>query len=213
MSTEPGTRRSLTERRQQLLDAAVEVMSERGVAATTTRAITEAAGVPQGMFHYCFDSKHALLRDLLERECESAMAAAWHLDPASGGFTAGLAKAVQTQLARVRAAPGPYLVLAELTVAARTDPELLELSRWEHRQYADFVKGQLRRWDLDFHEGELESLAVVILAGIDGLTDAWLTTRDDEASIAAAELFANGIGALVESGRVTPVAAGGATEA
>ncbi|GAA2126831.1 TetR/AcrR family transcriptional regulator [Glycomyces algeriensis] len=200
MSTEPATaRRSLNERRQQLLDAALEVMSERGVAATTTRAITEAAGVPQGMFHYCFDSKRALLHDLLERECESAMAVAWQLDPAGDTFTVGLGKAVQAQLARVRAVPGPYLVLAELTVAARTDPDLLELSRWEHRQYADLVMEQLRRWKLDLPEGELESLAVVILAGIEGLTDAWLTTRDDEASIAAAELFASGIGALVES--------------
>ncbi|MDN3242078.1 TetR/AcrR family transcriptional regulator [Glycomyces tritici] len=200
MSTEPGTaRRSLNERRQQLLDAAVEVMSERGVAATTTRAITEAAGVPQGMFHYCFDSKSALLRDLLERECETALAAAWQLDPGTDTFTGGLAKAVQTQLARVRTAPGPYLVLAELTVAARTDPELLELSRWERRQYVDLVKGQLQRWKLDLPEAELESLAVVIIAGIEGLTDAWLTTRDDEAGVAAAELFASGIGALVEA--------------
>lgn len=200
MSTEPATaRRSLNERRQQLLDAAVEVMSERGVAATTTRAITEAAGVPQGMFHYCFDSKSALLRDLLERECESALAAAWELDPAGDTFTVGLTKAIHMQLARVRAVPGPYLVLAELTVAARTDPELLELSRWERRQYIDLVSGQLRRWELDLPESEIESLAVVILAGIEGLTDAWLTARDDEASIAAAALFASGMGALVEA--------------
>lgn len=202
MTTRSGAaRRSLTERRQQLLDAAVQVMSERGVAAATTRAITEAAGVPQGMFHYCFDSKGALLRALLERESESALAAASQLDPGSDTFAEALSKVVHSQLARVRADPARYLVITELTVVARTDAELLELSRWEHRQYVELVTHQLGRWHPDRPVPELETLAVVILAGIDGLTDSWLTTRDDEAGIAAATLFANGINALLERER------------
>lgn len=202
MTTKSGTaRRSLTERRQQLLDAAVQVMSERGVAAATTRAITEAAGVPQGMFHYCFDSKGALLRALLERESESALAAASQLDPGSETFAEALSKVIQAQLARVRAEPARYLVIADLTVVARTDAELLELSRWERRQYVELVAHQLGRWHPDRPVEELETLAAVILAGLDGLTEAWLTTRDDEACIAAATLFADGVSALVERER------------
>lgn len=200
MSIESGaSRRSLAERRQQLMDAAVEVMAERGVVASSTRAITEAAGVPQGMFHYCFDSKSALLRALLERESERTLATAWQLDPGSDSFTASLSKVLHAQLARVRENPAQYLVLADLTVAARTDPELLELSRWERRQFSDLVVHQLERWQPDRPSVELRTLAAVILAGIDGLTEHWLTMRDDEASIAAVELLANCVSNLVAS--------------
>lgn len=200
MSTESGaSRRSLAERRQQLMDAAIEVMSERGVVASSTRAITEAAGVPQGMFHYCFDSKSALLRALLERESERTLATAWRLDPDSDSFATSLSKVLHAQLARIRSNPAQYLVLADLTVAARTDPELLELSRWERRQFTELVVRQLERWRPDRPSDELRTLAAVILAGIDGLTEAWLTMRDDESSIAAAELFATSISNLVAS--------------
>src|SRR3954454_4054907 len=132
MDHEPAsTRRSLTERREQLLDAAIDVMSDRGISGATTRAITERAGVPHGVFHYCFDSKAALLRALLARESERALSTAWRLDPDSDGLTEALATAIHGQLARVRAGPKQFLVLAELTVAARTDPGLTDLARWE----------------------------------------------------------------------------------
>ncbi|MQS10352.1 helix-turn-helix domain-containing protein, partial [Streptomyces alkaliphilus] len=54
--------RPIEERRTQLLTAASEVMREQGVAAATTRAIAERAGLPHGSVHYCFGGKTALLR-------------------------------------------------------------------------------------------------------------------------------------------------------
>ncbi len=75
------------DRRAQLLDAAIDVMSENGISGATTRAITERAGVLHGVFHYCFDSKAALLHALLTRESERALSTAWRLDPDSDGMT------------------------------------------------------------------------------------------------------------------------------
>lgn len=191
MGTAGGTaRKSLGERRQQLLDAAIEVMSERGIAGASTRAITDAAGVPQSVFHYSFDSKAALLRALLERESERALATAWQLDPKTDTLAEALDSAVQAQLARVRAEPKQFLVIAELTVVARTDPELLELSKWENQQYNELVAQLLRRWQPERSDEELRHWAAVILAGLNGLTEAWLTTRDDDASVTAATLLA-----------------------
>jgi len=200
MDSEPASaRRSLAERREQLLDAAIDVMSDRGITGATTRAITERAGVPHGVFHYCFDSKAALLRALLTRESERALAPAWRLDPGSDGLTEGLTTAVRGQLARVRAEPKQFLVLAELTVVARTDPALTDLALWERTQYTDRIAALLGKWCADTPPAELRHWAAVILAGIDGLIDGWLTTRDDETTDAAAALFASSVGAAVQA--------------
>lgn len=71
--------------------------------------------------------------------------------------------------------------------------------RWERRRTLDLITHQLGRWQPGPPVDELRTLAAVIAAGIDGLTEAWLTTRDDEAGIAAATLFASRISALVEA--------------
>jgi AcrR family transcriptional regulator len=200
MDREPASsRRSLAERREQLLDAAIEVMSDRGTSGATTRAITERAGVPHGVFHYCFDSKAALLRALLTRESERALATAWQLDPGSDGLTEALSTAIHGQLARVRAEPEQFLVLAELTVVARTDPTLTDLALGERTQYLDLIAEVLGKWQKDTPPAVLRHWAAVILAGIDGLIDGWLTARDDDITDAAATLFASSVGAAVQS--------------
>jgi AcrR family transcriptional regulator len=195
MDHEPASsRRSLTERREQLLDAAIDVMSDRGISGATTRAITERAGVPHGVFHYCFDSKAALLRALLARESERALATAWRLDPGSDGLTEALSTAIHAQLARVRTEPKHFLALAELAVIARTDPALTELALWERTQYLDLITELLSKWQQDTPPAELRHWAAVILAGIEGLISDWLTARDDETTDAAAALFASSVG-------------------
>jgi AcrR family transcriptional regulator len=198
MDHEPASsRRSLTERREQLLDAAIDVMSDRGISGATTRAITERAGVPHGVFHYCFDSKAALLRALLARESERALATAWRLDPGSDGLTEALSTAIHAQLARVRTEPKHFLALAELAVIARTDPALTELALWERTQYLDLITELLSKWQQDTPPAELRHWAAVILAGIEGLISDWLTARDDETTDAAAALFASSVGAAM----------------
>ncbi len=55
---------SAEQRRRDLIDAAIRVSSEVGLAAASTRAICTEAGVQQSVFHYCFSSKEELLREL-----------------------------------------------------------------------------------------------------------------------------------------------------
>jgi AcrR family transcriptional regulator len=200
MDHEPASsRRSLTERREQLLDAAIDVMGDRGISGATTRAITERAGVPHGVFHYCFDSKTALLRALLVRESERALATAWRLDPDSDGLTEALSTAIHAQLARVRTEPKHFLTLAELTVIARTDPALTDLALWERTRYLDLITELLSKWQQEAPPADLRHWAAVILAGVDGLIGDWLTARDDETTNAAADLFASSVGARLST--------------
>src|SRR3954469_12361577 len=64
--------------RQQLIDAAAAVLSERGYASTSMRAVADQAGLRLSLVHYHFGSKAGLLTavmdslttDLLERQRE-----------------------------------------------------------------------------------------------------------------------------------------------
>src|SRR5919108_6565433 len=54
--------------REQILDAAGQVLSAEGGAAATTRAVAQRAGVRLSLVHYHFGGKGGLLAELLERE-------------------------------------------------------------------------------------------------------------------------------------------------
>ncbi|WP_327320490.1 TetR family transcriptional regulator [Streptomyces sp. NBC_01235] len=47
-------RMALKERREELIAAAIRVVTREGVARTTTRSIVREAGMTLGVFHYCF---------------------------------------------------------------------------------------------------------------------------------------------------------------
>ena len=59
--------------RQQLLDAAVRVFSQRGYSGATTREIAETAGVAEGSIYRHFADKSALFREALESVKPDAM--------------------------------------------------------------------------------------------------------------------------------------------
>lgn len=59
-----AARLDCAERRQAILDAALPVFAERGFAATTTRAVAEAAGVSEALIFKHFPSKTALYEAL-----------------------------------------------------------------------------------------------------------------------------------------------------
>jgi AcrR family transcriptional regulator len=60
--------------REQILDAAAELLRVQGSAATTTRAVAELAGVRLSLVHYHFGGKGRLLAELLARENEKLLA-------------------------------------------------------------------------------------------------------------------------------------------
>ena len=60
--------------REQILDAARDVLVGHGFAATTTRAIAEAADVRPSLVHYHFGGKQQLLAAVLDRENERLLA-------------------------------------------------------------------------------------------------------------------------------------------
>lgn len=195
--------RPMAERREQLLDAAVEVMRLRGVAAATTRAVTTTAGLPHGAFHYCFHSKDDLFDALLERELSGSLMEAWDAVSDLGEAQEGIAVALLTYLDHVRADPDYQLLIRELTVHAARAPDGRMALR-QHQEIAARTSDLVTRWS---HSQRLtwtvplSTVAELLVSTASGLAWTWLTTRDDQLLDASVQAFANSISALA---RVSP---------
>jgi len=60
--------------RRRIVDAARDVLLERGHAAASTRAVADEAGVRLSLVHYHFGGKQGLLLEVLQRENELLLA-------------------------------------------------------------------------------------------------------------------------------------------
>src|SRR4051812_250938 len=74
------TRLSSTDRRQQLLDHAIELFSKRGFAGTRTKDIAAACGVSEGILFHHFATKEDLYRAILQSHADEAGADQWMQD-------------------------------------------------------------------------------------------------------------------------------------
>lgn len=78
--------------RTAILDQAETLFARRGYAATPVREIADAVGVNPAMVHYYFGSKHALLRQVLERALEPLAAAIGTMREAGQAPASGIAR-------------------------------------------------------------------------------------------------------------------------
>jgi AcrR family transcriptional regulator len=105
---------------ERVLDAAEEVIAERGVAALTVSEVVRRAGSSVGAFYARFPDKDALLATLHERSCEEAVATAeLALDPKrweSADLPSAVSEVVRFTAALCRERRG--ILLAFITMAA-----------------------------------------------------------------------------------------------
>ncbi|MEO1106018.1 MAG: TetR family transcriptional regulator, partial [Pseudomonadota bacterium] len=69
-------RMSGAERRRQIVEAAIEVVLKRGLAAAATRDVTQALGVGSGLLHHYFASWAALRAEAVRVAAQREIAAA-----------------------------------------------------------------------------------------------------------------------------------------
>lgn len=101
----PGRRRGPADRfgRERLLDAAVALFAERGIANTTIARIAAAGGVTSAMVHYWFDTRERLLEALVEERLAPLFNYVWsHADAAQLPAVA-LAEGVMQRMLEVTA--------------------------------------------------------------------------------------------------------------
>src|SRR5580704_13397756 len=75
--TAPPTRMAASDRRNQLLDVAIDLFARKGFAGTTTKEIAAAAGVTEAIIFRHFATKQDLYKAILDTRCTTPVAQAW----------------------------------------------------------------------------------------------------------------------------------------
>lgn len=182
------------ERRRQLVAATITLLTREGMAAASVRRISEEAGVPLGIVHYCFGSKRALLAEVI-RELNTET-----LDAARRPIERGLdtceafRRSFRTLFDVARHSPELQLLTYELTTYALRDPALAGLATDQHQQHCAAVAELLAgaadelgiRWTMPVTE-----VAEMAVAAGSGTILGWLNHRDDAAALATLDAFAD----------------------
>lgn len=190
-ATEANDRRTVDERREELLDAAIELLADEGLARTTTRAITERAGVALGAFHYAFRSKDELLQAVSDRVSNHlavvlADGGQGHADVPSA--TVGMLEGLWDAIER---APLLHLAFQELVINALREPGLRDTAGRAHERACATIDGILR--DLPDAPGasDRDDLARYLLGTVEGLSLQALVHDDGAAARRRLALHAN----------------------
>jgi AcrR family transcriptional regulator len=190
------TRMPVAERREQLVDAALYVAAEEGIAATSVRRIAEQAGVALGVVHYCFDDKDELFIALAARivdELAQAGAAALEFGDDEPELGTALRCAVDGLWQTIEATAGAQLLTYEITAHALRNPELRGVAARQYevshaaaeRLLVLAAEASGATWTRPSGE-----LAAEALAFVDGVTLRWLVDGDGAAAQARLAAFA-----------------------
>jgi len=185
-------RMPLTQRRQQLVEAAIAVLTREGVPKATTRAIVAEAGTSLSVFHYCFDSKQELLDAVIKTLVGTTV------DLAEASFDVGASRqemiraGLAAYWAHVTANPDQHLLTYELTQYCLRKPGYAAVARQQYDHYAHAFIALLDAIGAE-PAGPSETIGRYLAATIDGLTLDWLVRRDDRASDRVLDLMARHI--------------------
>ncbi|WP_405851583.1 TetR/AcrR family transcriptional regulator [Streptomyces sp. NBC_00090] len=169
------------ERRTQLVEAAIRAMTRDGVARTTTRSICAEAGVSLSVFHYCFDSKQALLEAAIETITGNYVSRVMSAVEPRATLRETVRAALQTYWDHVTAHPGEHMLTYDLTQYALREPGFEHLARAQYEQYvvsATALIEQVRVVRGVEPRVPVEVLARYLAAAIDGLTLQYLVLGD-----------------------------------
>lgn len=187
------------ERRRALIDAAVHVISDRGLAAASTRAIVAEANMSLASFHYAFESREELL-DLLLTEVLSHEEKAILPENFSDKSLHELIEAgLLGYLEHLRTNPAREQAMLELTQFALR--ERVALARNQYAQYLGIASPALeyaaqatnQRWAVP-----LDTVASLLLSFTDGITLSWLVNRDDPSARLVCRAAAQAVASLAE---------------
>ncbi len=169
------------QRRRQLTEAAIRAMARDGVPRTTTRSIAAEAGVSLSVFHYCFDSKQALVESVITTLTDHSVSVVKEALLPRATLEETVRAGFQAYWDHVRAHPDEHMLTYELTQYALREPGFEQLARRQYElyeeAYAELI-GELCR-SMDLRLGvPVPVLARYLAAMTDGLTLNYLVLGD-----------------------------------
>jgi AcrR family transcriptional regulator len=160
------------------------VLAGAGVAWAPPGAIAAEAGVSLSVFHYCFDSKQALVESVITTITGHSVTVVKEALQARATLEETVRAGFQAYWDHVRAHPDEHMLTYELTQYALRQPGFEHLARRQYEvygaTYAELIE-QLRR-SMDFRlRVPVSVLARYLAAVTDGLTLNYLVLGDDAA--------------------------------
>ncbi|WP_110341905.1 TetR/AcrR family transcriptional regulator [Prauserella flavalba] len=155
-------------RRQQLVEAGVELLGEGGWSAVTTRAVAERGGTNQGLIHYHFGGLPGLRAEIARRAGELVIA------PVVDGVLAArdtreMLDVLREAVPAITADERIVCLSVQLIAGAVSEPALGELFRDGMREARARVDEHLRELHPRLSEQDREGAAVLLAALVDGL--------------------------------------------
>lgn len=198
-----------TERRADLIQAAIRVATREGLAATTTRRIAEEAGISVGIVHYCFRSKEELLHEAIRVISDAQVVAAQRAIAPGCDVPTSVRNAFRGFWGLVEETPDAQLLTYELTSWALRNAETEPLAREQRDSQLAGITQILAEIasaaDITFG-APVDLLARMTLAVTDGVTLGWLVDRDTAAAKATLDAFTD---QLITLAAPTPARAAG----
>lgn len=187
------------QRREQLIEATIDLAIREGLAAASVRRIADEANVSLGVVHYCFSSKEALLDAVAESFIRPMIASVRvALDSTEGGAEDKAYAAFNAFWEHTQAQPGRQLLSYELAAwSIRGDGESARLL---YKTYLDAIEHMIVE-ELGITGSEAlptRILARMILSITDGTMLSWLVDRDGEATYDVLQGFVGVLLAVVE---------------
>ncbi|MFE7775249.1 TetR/AcrR family transcriptional regulator [Streptomyces sp. NPDC057445] len=188
------------ERRRQLIEAAIRAMTRDGVSRTTTRSIAAEAGVSLSVFHYCFDSKQALLESVIATITDHYVTLVREAIRPKDTLRETIRAGFQAYWDHVSANPGEHMLTYELTQYALRQPGFEHLARRQYELYSDTYSElieQLRHsMDLELRV-PVPVLARYLAVMTDGLTLNFLVLGSDASAADILDTIADQVVGLV----------------
>ncbi|MER5203724.1 TetR family transcriptional regulator C-terminal domain-containing protein [Streptomyces sp. NPDC002825] len=188
------------ERRRQLVEAAIRAMTRDGVARTTTRSICAEAEVSLSVFHYCFDSKQALLEAAIESITDTYVAHVMSAVEPRATLRETVRGALGTYWAHVAAHPAEHMLTYELTQYALREEGFEHLARAQYEQYVasgtTLIEQVCAVCGVE-PKVPVGLLAHLLAAMIDGLTLQYLVLGDERTAAALLDATAEQLVTLI----------------
>ncbi|MFG2938642.1 TetR/AcrR family transcriptional regulator [Streptomyces sp. NPDC048282] len=172
------------QRREQLTEAAIRTMARDGVAKATTRAIAAEAGVSLSVFHYCFDSKQALIESVITTLTDHSVTVVREALRPRTTLEETVRAGFEAYWAHVRDRPEEHMLTYELTQYALREPGCEHLARRQYElygvAYTELIEQLRSSRDLELRV-PVSVLARYLAAVTDGLTLNYLVLGDESA--------------------------------
>jgi len=166
-------------KRQRILEAASQLITEKGVNNTTVTDIVNRVGISRGTLHYYYKSKNEMIYDITTQHLDQ-LTSYWLEKAANLGSSGNkLPKLLQEILEAFVHAEGPGTLNLYLIHDATTGNEKLrECFRDKYREWQQSIVDVLNK-TMPANGLENEILSYLIIAVIDGLTIQWLLGLTD----------------------------------